>query len=57
MTELECIGDESSVLECRKNSPLGLHNCDHSKDAGVYCIGTVKIYLLCIATCYMTAHY
>ena len=34
-----CRGTESSLLECSTN-PIGLHNCDHSEDAGVKCEGT-----------------
>ena len=33
-----CQGTESSLLECNTN-PIGLHNCDHSEDAGVRCEG------------------
>ena len=33
-----CRGTESSLLECNTN-PIGLHNCDHSEDAGVRCEG------------------
>ena len=33
-----CQGDESSLLECNRNS-IGIHNCEHSEDAGVICEG------------------
>ena len=34
-----CSGDESSLLEC-EHEGVGVHNCDHSEDAGVICEGT-----------------
>ena len=33
-----CRGNEPSLLECNIN-PVGVHNCDHSEDAGVRCNG------------------
>jgi hypothetical protein len=35
---LRCAGVESNILECDRNHPVGIHNCGHSKDAGVSCI-------------------
>ena len=34
MDNVACTGAESALLLCRSN-PIGLHNCDHTKDAGV----------------------
>ena len=34
--ELECTGDEERLISCRYN-PIGVHNCEHSDDAGVKC--------------------
>ena len=34
-----CSGTESDLLSCSHNG-LGVHNCDHSEDAGVRCTGT-----------------
>ena len=36
--KLACVGEESSILECPQ-STIGLHQCDHSLDAGVQCFG------------------
>ena len=34
--DLTCSGTESNIAFCR-HSNFGVHNCDHSEDAGVYC--------------------
>ena len=39
LSQLDCLGDETSLLDCPTLSPPGLHTCDHSEDAGVRCIG------------------
>ena len=39
LDQLGCLGNETSLLECRTLRPMGLHACDHSEDAGVQCIG------------------
>ncbi len=36
---LECQGDEDTLLSCGRSSPLGVHQCVHSEDAGVRCKG------------------
>lgn len=38
LQNLACAGVESTVLDCPQ-SVLGLHECDHSQDAGVQCFG------------------
>ena len=45
-----CSGTESDLLSCSHNG-LGVHNCDHSEDAGVKCEGTfilIPVYLTTI---------
>lgn len=39
LENLRCSGDESAIFDCPQ-SVLGLHQCDHSQDAGVQCNGT-----------------
>ena len=34
-----CEGHESSLLECVTSDQIGVHNCEHSEDAGVSCEG------------------
>lgn len=36
LDQLDCRGDESSILECRHNG-WGIHDCGHREDAGIYC--------------------
>ena len=33
-----CRGNEQTLIDCRYES-IGVHNCDHSEDAGVLCGG------------------
>ena len=35
---LACVGVESAIFDCPRSVP-GLHQCDHSQDAGVQCYG------------------
>ena len=38
LTRLGCTGTESSLIDCT-HSGIGSHTCDHSRDAGVRCLG------------------
>ena len=39
LNSLFCSGSETSLLDCRRFTSLGLSSCDHSRDAGVRCVG------------------
>ena len=39
LDNLQCTGEEISLLECVDSDDIGAHNCDHSEDAGVRCEG------------------
>ena len=41
LNDVNCFGTESLLLNCRHNG-IGISNCDHSKDAGVNCTGSVQ---------------
>ncbi|KAK3690830.1 hypothetical protein RRG08_021530 [Elysia crispata] len=41
MDNVQCMGDEESLVKC-PNSGLGMHDCDHSKDAGVQCFTSLQ---------------
>ncbi|XP_030834739.1 galectin-3-binding protein-like [Strongylocentrotus purpuratus] len=45
LDEVDCTGSESSLEDCIK-SEFGVHNCDHSEDAGVTCRGTMTVCLI-----------
>ena len=39
LENLICSGSETTLLDCRHSTPLGLSTCAHSQDAGVRCVG------------------
>lgn len=39
LDDVQCIGNEASLLNCSRNS-IGEHNCNQSSSAGVRCGGT-----------------
>ena len=40
LEKLECNSKQSSLLDCDKATPTGLHHCTHEQDVGVICPGT-----------------
>ena len=40
LDNLQCTGNESTLLSCPSNG-LGNHDCSHSEDAGVRCLGKI----------------
>lgn len=36
LDDVGCLGTEDRLVDCR-HSPIGIHNCTHSADAGVRC--------------------
>ena len=46
LENLACNGEEGEILDCPRSVP-GLHQCDHSQDAGVQCYGMwFRLYIL-----------
>ena len=41
LDKLLCSGSETTLLECRRFTPLGLTTCEHSQDAVVRCFGMI----------------
>ena len=42
MDDVACTGSETDLLSCTSRTP-GTHNCQHTKDAGVACLGNVLV--------------
>ena len=38
LDEVTCFGNETNLLDCDRND-IGVHNCRHSDDASVDCLG------------------
>ena len=36
---IRCVGTEASLLDCPRETSIGIHDCTHSEDAGVRCAG------------------
>ena len=41
LDDVFCSGNESNLLDCMHN-PVGVHNCIHSRDASVDCLGRLQ---------------
>ena len=56
LDQLNCNGEEASLLECDFFGTLGLHQCevDHSEDVGVRCQGLFVHFLHCATTNYLS---
>ena len=49
LDKLLCSGSETTLLECRRFTPLGLTTCEHSQDAVVRCFGmTLAVIVWCV---------
>ena len=42
LDDVTCVGNENTLSQCPHNG-IGIHNCDHSEDAGVICFGMYRI--------------
>ena len=42
LDRVHCDGTENRLLDCEKFQPLGLIQCDHSRDVGVICKGNIS---------------
>ena len=49
LDDVACVGNESTLSQCPHNG-IGIHNCDHSEDAGVICFG-MYMYLCVFFLC------
>ena len=39
LDNVDCFGNETTLMHCIHEDDLGTHNCDHIEDAGVICPG------------------
>ena len=39
LDEVDCSETDSTLLQCRTFSPLGIHSCSHSQDVAIICEG------------------
>ena len=37
MDDVQCVGNETSLMLCQKRKAWGEHNCKHDEDASVIC--------------------
>ena len=44
LSNVRCNGTERSLIQCQHDG-LGVHDCDHSEDAGVICISKYELFL------------
>ena len=42
LDNLQCIGTETSIFDCT-HAGLGIHNCQHTDDAGVECTSKLEL--------------
>ena len=54
LDEVACTGSESALLACT-SSPIGTHNCVHSKDAGVQCLPGIHILSFFVRLCFLNS--
>ena len=47
LDDIRCNGTESRLINCA-NVGVGVHNCEHSEDAGAVCAGTMSTGFICI---------
>ena len=45
LDQLDCRGTETDLLDCRRYTDIGLHMCDHTKDVGLRCEGTLCVFM------------
>ena len=55
LDQVGCVGTEGRLADCPAN-PIGIHDCQHSEDAGVRCPGKVALPLFNaqLSNCYIT---
>lgn len=49
LDNLSCLGSEADLFQCGHNT-LGMHNCQHTEDAGVQCGMTFEILIFIICS-------
>ena len=54
LDDVACTGSENALLACI-SSPIGTHNCVHSKDAGVRCLPGIHILSFLVRLCFLNS--
>ena len=56
MDDIMCLGNETRIADCVRPEELGVHNCQHSEDAGVMCRGNIIIDIALCSYIFILCH-
>ena len=50
LDDVFCQGNERTLIDCDRGTSVGIHNCEHSADVGVRCLGNSKLAIMVAST-------